>query len=69
MDSFDSAVAQFNYPPDKYQQLETLRQQFLFRFPESKLANLTLQEYALGLNLKRIASVTGWNSRRTHLVN
>jgi integrase len=52
MNSFESAVAQFNYPQDKDQEAEKLRQQFLSRFPVSKLPTLTLKEYALGLEPK-----------------
>ena len=52
MNSFDSAVAQFKFPQDKDEQAEMLRQQFLSRFPISKLPSLTLREYALGLEPK-----------------
>ena len=51
MNSFDSYVSQFAYPQEN-QETEKLRQQFLSRFPVSKLPTLTLQEYALGLEPK-----------------
>jgi 5-methylcytosine-specific restriction protein B len=52
MNSFDSYVSQFTYPQEKDEETEKLRQQFLSRFPVSKLPTLTLKEYALGLEPK-----------------
>jgi 5-methylcytosine-specific restriction enzyme B len=50
MDKLDSAITQFEFPPEKDQHAENLRQQFLQRFSIAKLQSLTLQEYALGLD-------------------
>lgn len=50
MDKLSSAIDQFEFPPEKDQQAENLRQQFLQRFPLAQLPSLTLQDYALGLD-------------------
>ena len=52
MDALTAAAAQFNYDDANGQRLEQLRQEFLQRFPPSKLPSLKLEEYALGLEPK-----------------
>jgi hypothetical protein len=43
MQTFESAVAQFEYTEAERVKKETLRQQFLERFPASSLAAMTLE--------------------------
>ncbi len=50
MGIFSVAVSDFSYPDE--QRLENLRQEFVDKFPVSKLTNLTLEEYALGVDPK-----------------
>jgi 5-methylcytosine-specific restriction enzyme B len=44
-----NAVAQFTYSDEKKNIAESLRRQFLERFPASSLSDLTLEKYSLGL--------------------
>lgn len=50
MGIFSAAVSDFSYPDE--QRLEQLRQEFVEKFPVSKLPSLKLEEYALGLEPK-----------------
>jgi 5-methylcytosine-specific restriction protein B len=52
MPDFESAVAQFTYTEEERVKGETLRQQFLERFPASSLPTMTLEKYSLGLESK-----------------
>jgi 5-methylcytosine-specific restriction protein B len=47
-----NAAAQFTYSNEKMSQAESLRRQFLERFPASGLGDLTLEKYSLGLEPK-----------------
>jgi 5-methylcytosine-specific restriction protein B len=49
MGSFESAVEQFTYTEAERVKEETLRQQFLERFPASNIPSMTLEQYSLGL--------------------
>jgi 5-methylcytosine-specific restriction enzyme B len=50
MGIFSAAASDFQYPDE--QRLEQLRQEFVKKFPVSKLPGLKLEEYALGLEPK-----------------
>lgn len=50
MGTFSAAVSDFSYPDE--QRLESLRQEFIKKFPVSKLQTLKLEEYALGVDPK-----------------
>jgi MoxR-like ATPase len=52
MTSFGTLAAQYQLPIEKDQQAEDIRQQFLAKFPASRLSDLTLEQYALGLERK-----------------
>src|SRR5260370_20743092 len=52
MQDFASAAAQFTYPEGARVEEETLRQQFLERFPASGLNAMTVEQYCLGLEPK-----------------
>lgn len=49
MPDLSNAVSQFTYSEEQKDREESLRRQFLERFPASGLADLTLEQYSLGL--------------------
>ena len=65
MQDFASAVAEFTYAEELRGKQETLRQQFLERFPVSCLAAMTLEQYCLGLEPKE-NSFCNWLEYRTY---
>lgn len=52
MTDLSNAVAQFTYSDEQKNREESLRRQFLERFPVSRLTDLTLEQYSLGLEPK-----------------
>lgn len=52
MPDLSNAVAQFTYSDEQKNRDESLRRQFLERFPASGLNGLTLEQYSLGLEPK-----------------
>ena len=52
MPDLSNAIAQFTYSEEKKNFAESLRRQFLERFPPSSLRDLTLEQYSLGLEPK-----------------
>jgi 5-methylcytosine-specific restriction protein B len=72
-----SAVAQFTYTEKERMREETLRQQFLEKFPASGLASMKLEQYSLGLEstensfcywlefkTKKLGSISGNTARK-----
>jgi hypothetical protein len=65
MDTFNSAVAQFDFSEARDKQAEHLRQQFLERFPASKPPSLKLGQYALGLDDPKDTTFCHWLEFKT----